>query len=70
MDGVSRRRETGLGTGAENWVKLAIQVDLGAPWASPDPAVAMAKKSAESKVGECPVVDATVDVEREDTKEP
>ena len=30
MDGTLRRRDTGLGTGAENWVSRAIQVDLGA----------------------------------------
>ena len=39
MDGVSGRRETGLGTGAELRVqvgRLDSQVDLGGPWASPD----------------------------------
>ena len=33
-------------------------------------AAARAKRSAESKIGECPVVDMTVDVEGGDMKEP
>ena len=49
---------------------LDMQVDLGA---GTDPAAAMAKRSAESEVSECPVANVAVDVERGlggDTREP
>ena len=51
---------------------LDIQVDLGATSASPDSIQQQRGRRGQQspKSVECPVVDATVDVERGDTKEP
>ena len=65
MDGVSGRIKTGRGTEAERWLSCHSSEFRCAMSTSRShiAAAARAKRSAESKIGECPVVDMTVDVE-------
>ena len=66
MESVFGRRETGLGAKAERWVSCYSSRSWCAMSKSRSQRAAgtRAKRSAESEVGECPVVDVTVDVER------